>query len=1053
MALVGEAHIIVRAITKDVAGDISSALRGVEGVASSAGAKVGKKFASSFRKADGSMFDKLKAGMSSVATEAEHARAAWAKLQKTGFLLQTAAGALAGSLGSLVGSLGSLAGALGATAASGAALLGALVSLKIGAAVARFALSGVAAAVQKLTSAQGASAAAEKARQYAIIDAIKAQEKTTLDSQKRLEASTKAVAKAQEALNKAIIDGQEALQQLSFDAEEAAIDEKKALLNLEDAKTAYARTLDLPPNNRARKEAEIALAEAELGYRRAVDTNKDLAAEQRRIANENQGRTDQQIAAEQDLIDAKNDLLDTIKENADAEAEAAEQVRRAKEKAADQGAAADPLAGLTESQKSFAKFLAEMQPKLQELKEAAASGFLPILQEQIIRLDKTYFPILKAGLKDVGVALGDAVTSIADELEKKANVESVKDIFATTSQVIRDFGVIGGKTLGSILTILDGAGPLTERFTGYLATQATAFDDWIKTKEASGELQKFFDDAGQLASGFEPVIKNVFSGFSAIIQDALKPGSGAYMLIEWLGEATEGFANLGADKEGLREFLQGATGNTTAMFSSIGALIKEIITLGAMPEIGAFWDKLKEGAPYVGDILKNGILVAPVLADLVVNITKIVAAFADSGAPKAFFDTLNTLAGTLADILNNEVVKGILDAVGPITGFLLALGTIGKIAMDVGKVLVGIFGPKSGFGKALGWLTGAVEEAGMFFANMAGKTGLLGVLGRVGTFLTGPWGIAITAAVGALTYFFTQTEVGKEMWANFTKFLGEAWENIMKFFTDTFNGFVEFFKPLIDPFVAVFTVAFDIMRASFEIFSALLITGFVVMFNAINDTIKQISEWWDKHISKPISQAWDGMIGGIKGAWNGFVKVIEPGIKGIAKVFKDIFTPIINWFKSVIINPLIKLVEGFVNMFIDGLNLMIGKINLIKVPIAAPLRGLFGGAKSLGFDIKPVQKIRLTPLADGGTVKATPGGVYAQIAEAGRNERVEPLDSSGLSQRDRAMIELLAKREEPAVASAPVTINVYPSEGMDERELAATVSRMLALQMRKGAVR
>lgn len=1047
MALVGEAHIIVRAITKDVAGDIANALRGVEGVASSAGSKVGTKFARSFRSTNGSMFDKLKAGMSSVAGEAEVARAAWVKLQKTGFVLQSTIGVLAGSIGSLVGGLGALAGALGGAAASGVALAGTLVSLKIGASVAKLALSGIAAAVQKLTTEQGKSASAERARQYAIIDAIKAQEKTTLNSQKKLETSTKAVAKAQEALNKAIIDGQEALQQLSFDAEQAALDEKKALLNLEDAKTAYARVLDLPPNNRARKEAELALAEAELGYRRAVDTNKDLAAEQDRIAKQNQGRTDAQIEAEKDLIDAKNDLLDTIKENADAEADAAEQVRRAKEKAEDSATASDPLAGLTESQKTFAKFLADMKPKLDELKEIAAKGFLPVLQEQIERLDKIYFPVLKTGIAQVSESLAKATVSVADELAKSANVDSVKQLFLTTSKVIEDFGVIGGKALGSVLTILDEASPLTERFTGYLKQQATAFDDFLKTKQASGELQKFFDDAGDLAATFEPVIANVFGGFSALIQDALKPGSGAYMLMEWLKDATEGFANLGADKEGLREFLQGATGNTIAIFSSIGALIKEIIALGAMPEIGTFWDKLKEGAPYVGEILKNGILAAPALADLVVSVTKIVAAFMDSGAPKAFFETLNGLASTLANILGNDVVKSILDFIGPVIGIALAFGTIATTAANVGKVLIGTFGASSPLGRGLGVIQG------FFVRLITSGSGLLGGLGRIGMFFTGPWGLAIGAAVTALTYFFTQTETGKELWANFTQFLGEAWENIIRFFTDTFTSFVDFFKPLIEPFIAVFTVAFDIMRASFEIFSAVLITGFVVMFSAIYDTIKKISGWWDENISKPISKAWDGMVSGIRGAWDGFMRIIEPGIKNISSWFKNTFTPIIDWFRTVVINPLIRLVEGFVNMFIDGLNFMIGKINTISVTIPAPIRGLFGGATKLGFNITPVQKIRLSQLAEGGTVKASPGGVYAQIAEAGRDERVEPLDPSGLSRRDRAMIEMLANREQPIAAPAPININVYPSEGMDERELAATVSRLLALQMRKGAVR
>jgi len=73
------------------------------------------------------------------------------------------------------------------------------------------------------------------------------------------------------------------------------------------------------------------------------------------------------------------------------------------------------------------------------------------------------------------------------------------------------------------------------------------------------------------------------------------------------------------------------------------------------------------------------------------------------------------------------------------------------------------------------------------------------------------------------------------------------------------------------------------------------------------------------------------------------------------------------------------------------------------------------------------------------------GGTIARIGEAGRPERVEPLDPSGLSKRDRALIEMLAG---PA---GGINITVNPSAGMDERELAALVSRQLAFQMRKGA--
>ena len=68
------------------------------------------------------------------------------------------------------------------------------------------------------------------------------------------------------------------------------------------------------------------------------------------------------------------------------------------------------------------------------------------------------------------------------------------------------------------------------------------------------------------------------------------------------------------------------------------------------------------------------------------------------------------------------------------------------------------------------------------------------------------------------------------------------------------------------------------------------------------------------------------------------------------------------------------------------------------------------------------------------------------IGEAGRPERIEPLDPDGLSKRDKAMIQLLAGN-----AGGGINITVNPSAGMDERELATLVSRQLAFQLRKGA--
>ena len=253
-----------------------------------------------------------------------------------------------------------------------------------------------------------------------------------------------------------------------------------------------------------------------------------------------------------------------------------------------------------------------------------------------------------------------------------------------------------------------------------------------------------------------------------------------------------------------------------------------------------------------------------------------------------------------------------------------------------------------------------------------------------------PIGALVTAiglVVAALAFFFTQTETGKQIWSGFMNFLKGLWEGLVSFFRTIFTNIGNF------------------------------VSG---IFNGILAGIRALAS----------------IVGGVVGSIFGF--------------FSTTFNNIINFFRGVM-NTMIGFAEGFVNFFIDGLNFIISRINTIRLDIPPLLRGVFGGQSSIGFNLPRVARISLPRLAEGGTVRATPGGMLAQIAEAGRDERVEPLDSSGLSVRDRAMIELLSKNESAGM-EGNISINVYPSQGMNERELASKISRVLALQLRRGSV-
>ena len=74
-------------------------------------------------------------------------------------------------------------------------------------------------------------------------------------------------------------------------------------------------------------------------------------------------------------------------------------------------------------------------------------------------------------------------------------------------------------------------------------------------------------------------------------------------------------------------------------------------------------------------------------------------------------------------------------------------------------------------------------------------------------------------------------------------------------------------------------------------------------------------------------------------------------------------------------------------------------------------------------------------LAKGGMVRATPGGVMSLLAEGGKHERVEPLDSQGLSARDKALISEMAAKFGGGAGGGGTVVRVY----IGDRELSDLV--------------
>jgi hypothetical protein len=971
MAVVGEAQIIVRAITTGVADEISRGIKAASSDVEREGRRSGTSFLGGISKAfDGAKADSVFGDIFNP-DKAEATRQGWVSLQKQGFNLQTIVGTLAGSIGSLVGALGSLVGSAGAAAPALVAVGGAAIGAGIGMKLAGMALEGVTGPLNQ-------------------------------------------VGKSARGTTKTIAELREEMQQLRFDSEEAALSEKEAALNLEKARETLARVQDLPPNSMARREAELSFEQADLALRRAIDRNNDLK----------------------------------------------EEIENGPKQAA--GAGADPYQGLTESQKVFARLLVGLKPKFDALKEAVAKGFLPLLGSQINTLFNKNFPTLERMFSGIGVALGNATGFVFDFINSSRGMKLFESLFKNSEGVIEDLGETLALVLEYVLIILEAAAPITKEFSGWLKDSAKNFRDLVSGAAANGDLAQFFKDSARIAKDFGTVLDNIFNGFGDLIADSFQPGSGGDILLQWLKDATAGFAAIGDDASGLRTFLQGTATNTVAIFKSIGALFKEIIALGDMPELKEFWDRLGEGAPYVGEILENGIKAGPALANLVVQITKIVAAFADSGAPIAFFETLGTVTKAIADFLSIKQVKDFLDSIAPLQGFFLAIGTI-TTAIATGLGLV--FGISLFIAKQFMRVVKIVKVLISVFKFLFTLIKVIGLAIRF-AFVANPIGLiitAVTALIAGLVFFFTQTELGKEIWQGFVDFIIIALKAIGDFFVSVWEGIVSFFKPVIDIIVAYYTKAFEIMGAILQVIGAIFTVIFVLIatvVQAVWDRIRGGFQALSDFLLPVVSAIGDffttvfGAIGGfISGVWDNitkgfqaFVNFIKPAIGAIFGFFKTVFDNIVGFYKGVI-NTMIGFAEGFVNFFIMGLNWIIGKINEIKLDVPEVLQPLVGGAKTIGFDIAKVGELKLPRLAKGGVVSPSMGGSLVNVAEAGRPERIEPLDENGMSKRDKAMIAALSSG-----GGRGVNITVNPSPGMNETELANIVSRQLAFQLRAGGI-
>jgi TP901 family phage tail tape measure protein len=209
---------------------------------------------------------------------------------------------------------------------------------------------------------------------------------------------------------------------------------------------------------------------------------------------------------------------------------------------------------------------------------------------------------------------------------------------------------------------------------------------------------------------------------------------------------------------------------------------------------------------------------------------------------------------------------------------------------------------------------------------------------------------------------------------------------------------VEAFVPLIEQILPILTELIEALLPPMlelleELFIPLipvvmeLVEAFLPMLEAILPIFIELLEF--------LIPILDAVIEIIKTAFVNSIAILSSAIEGFSSFFKIFADTFLNIWQAIegtvknVVNSVLGFIQSMVNGVVDGVNAVIRALNKFRINIPATP---FSSGFSFGLNIPELSRVNIPQLADGGVVMPRPGGVLANIAEAGKPEAVIPLD-------------------------------------------------------------
>ena len=206
--------------------------------------------------------------------------------------------------------------------------------------------------------------------------------------------------------------------------------------------------------------------------------------------------------------------------------------------------------------------------------------------------------------------------------------------------------------------------------------------------------------------------------------------------------------------------------------------------------------------------------------------------------------------------------------------------------------------------------------------------------------------LAIAAVVAGLVWFFTQTEIGKQIFGEFVKFVSGVFGNIVSVISTVANA-------IIVPFQNFLAFVSPIFNTLWQIVSSIFILIVAVVATAI-ESIAQPFIW----LFQNWQTVWNNICGFVSMIWNiivgvvtAYINTMNAIISAIVNTIMVVISPIVNWINSVIIQPIANFFSGLWNGIVQGvsgfvqgvMNVISPITNCINSNIIQPVSRFFAG--------------------------------------------------------------------------------------------------------------